>query len=633
MTSLLVLLPTLCLASVAFILTWIVIPLYRNIKAARATGLRYVVVPYYQYNFIIARLMRLTLLRAFDSFAPGPSNTSWRVLVTSLWPLKLRHAPFKELGTDTFLIVSPGGILFNTADAAVISQILARGVEFPKATNIYKQINIYGKNVVSTEGAAWRYHRKLTSPAFSERNNFLVWRETLSQTQRMMRKLVGHNDESKTVSHMGDHTMRLSLEVLGRAGLGQKLEWPSETGGKEQPKSFTSSLEYVSLHIVTIMVLLAIFPKWFLRHAPIPSFRSSFQAFEDWSLRMKEMIRSRRAALKEPSDTHENVVTDLIGQLVRGQDDESDEEMKQLFRLSDSEVLGNLFVFMIAGHETSANTIYFTLILLALHPPFQKKVQEELADIRGGRAVDNWFFEEHLPKLINGLLGAALNESLRVISPVLTIPKAISQPRTLSIDGKDATIPADTLFRLCIPSVHRNPKFWPRCPPAESNSPAPPVNEIEDDLEEFKPERWMTKETSLTGFINSAKALSAEALASTTQPMEYFRPFTPVKGAYIPFSDGQRSCLGRRFAQVEILAALAVILSQYSVELAVDEWAEDEHVAAMSHEEKMKVWQKAHDKAQFLLREKMTCIITVQLVKGVSIPVRFVRKGKERFHR
>jgi cytochrome P450 len=347
---------------------------------------------------------------------------------------------------------------------------------------------------------------------------------------------------------------------------------------------------------------------------------------------MKEMIRSRRAAQKEPFDTHENVVTDLIGQLVRGQDDESDEEMKQLFRLSDSEVLGNLFVFMIAGHETSANTIYFTLILLALHPSFQKKVQEELADINQGYSVDNWSFDSHLPKLINGLLGAALSESLRVISPVLTIPKAISQPRTLSIDGKDATIPADTLFRLCIPSVHRNPKFWPRCPPAEPNNSAFPVVEIEDDLDEYKPERWMTKETSLTGFLNSAKALSTEALASTTRPMEYFRPFTPVKGAYIPFSDGQRSCLGRRFAQVEILAALAVIFSQYSVELAVDEWAEDEHVAAMSHEERMKVWQKAHDKAQFLLREKMTCIITVQLVKGVSIPVRFVRKGKERFH-
>jgi cytochrome P450 len=259
-----VLLSTLCAILTAVTLSWILIPLYRNIKAAKATGLQYVVVPYYQYNFLLARFMRVTLLRAFDHFAPRPSITSWRYLVTSLWPLKLRHAPFKALGTDTFLIVAPGGILFNTADASVISQILSRGVEFPKATDIYKQINIYGKNVVSTEGAAWRYHRKLTSPAFSEKNNQLVWKETLHQSKMMLARLLGPQGEPKTVNHLADHTMRLSLEVLGRAGLGQKLEWPAENGDPAQPVSFTSSLEYVSLHIVTIMVLIGIFPKWFL---------------------------------------------------------------------------------------------------------------------------------------------------------------------------------------------------------------------------------------------------------------------------------------------------------------------------------------------------------------------------------
>ena len=208
--------------------------------------------------------MRLTFLRAFDHFAPRPAVDSWRLLVTSLWPLKLRHAPFKALGTDTFLTVSPGGILFNTADAAVISQILSRGAEFPKATEIYKQINIYGTNVVSTEGAVWRYHRKLTSPAFSDKNNQLVWKETLNQSKRMIKKLLGPKGEPMTVKHLGDNTMRLSLEVLGRAGLGQRLEWPAESEGKEEPLSFTSSLEYVSLHIVTIMVLIAIFPRWVL---------------------------------------------------------------------------------------------------------------------------------------------------------------------------------------------------------------------------------------------------------------------------------------------------------------------------------------------------------------------------------
>lgn len=52
--------------------------------------------------------------------------------------------------------------------------------------------------------------------------------------------------------------------------------------------------------------------------------------------------------------------------------------------------------------------------------------------------------------------------------------------------------------------------------------------------------------------------------------------FKPLKESSIPFSDGYRSCLGRRFSQVEILAVLAVIFRDYSVELAVDQFSSDE---------------------------------------------------------
>jgi hypothetical protein len=272
------------------------VPLYQNIRAAKATGLRYVVVPYYQYNFLLARIMRPTLLRAFDYFAPGPAITSWRFLVTSLWPLKLRHAPFKALGTDTFLIVAPGGILFNTADATVISEILSRGAEFPKATAIYKQINIYGKNVVSTEGPAWRYHRKLTSPAFSDKNNQLVWKETLHQGERMLEKLLGPNGEPRTVKDLKQCTMRLSLEVLGRAGLGQKLEWDAESGDSANLTSFASSLEYVSLHIVTIMLFMAVFPKWVLSECNAMESFSTSNIMQDTlqSLRLTDRCRNTR---------------------------------------------------------------------------------------------------------------------------------------------------------------------------------------------------------------------------------------------------------------------------------------------------------------------------------------------------
>lgn len=426
----------------------------------------------------------------------------------------------------------------------------------------------------------------------------------------MISKLQGLNSGSNTVKNVGDDIMRLSLEVLGRAGLG------------ENSASFTSSLEYVSVNVVSIMALMML-PKWIIHRIPAMVVRRLIKAYEDWKSQMQTMIRTRRSAILAGS-AHEGFGTDLIGQLVKGHSIKSGVQLAQSFALSDSEVLGNLFVFMVAGHETSANTIHFTLILLALHPKIQQKVHRELDDISQGRLASTWSFEHDFPRLLDGFLGAAVSESLRLISPSLTLPKTTLRPQRLNIDGKDVTLPSNTLIRLCVPSVHRNPHCWPHGPPTDPQNPAFPLDNLDNDLEEFKPERWMTGKKK-QGDCNDCDIPADSCSSSNTKSQK------PPRGAYIPFSDGQRSCLGRRFAQVEMMAALAVTLSECTVELAVDEWASDEEVINMTPEERGSVWQKASEKAHTILREKMTCVITVQFAKGTSIPLRFVKRGKERF--
>jgi hypothetical protein len=83
---------------------------------------------------------------------------------------------------------------------------------------------------------------------------------------------------------------------------------------------------------------------------------------------------------------------------------------------------------------------------------------------------------------------------------------------------------------------------------------------------------------------------------------------------------------------VEILAVLAVIFSQYSVELAVDDFASDEEIERMPKggNERREIYNKAINRAEYFLKEKVASIITLQL-RGVSIPIRLVRKGEERF--
>jgi hypothetical protein len=251
----------------AALLLNIALPLARNFRIAKASAIPYVIVPYYANNSLTAIFMSHTLLKFTDKIAPDLSVTSWRHLVTSKWPWKLRHAPFTRLHTDTFLTVAPRGIIMNTADANVIAQIFARGDDFPKATHLYRHVDIYGKNVVSSGGATWRRHRAVTSPAFTEKNNQLVWKETLGVTQAVLESwTAGGQDAGPTIRSVANDTMRLSLEIIGRAGLGQKLGWPKATENlqNELPAghtmSFTTAVQFLLRNMLYIIAL----PMWFL---------------------------------------------------------------------------------------------------------------------------------------------------------------------------------------------------------------------------------------------------------------------------------------------------------------------------------------------------------------------------------
>ena len=299
--------------------------------------------------------------------------------------------------------------------------------------------------------------------------------------------------------------------------------------------------------------------------------------------------------------------------------------------LSKDDLLGNAFVIMLAGHETTANAIHYSLIYLAMHWQSQKRLQEDVDRSIAGKSISDWKYDELFPRLFSGMPAAVMHETLRILQPIINIPKSTApgRPQSISIDGKEHLIPGNTHIRLCC-AVHKNPKYWPG--PSDQEKAMP--NDFWDarpDTERFRPERWLLdpKAKSVSESFVDIK-YDDEELRGPSGEDTSSQLFKPVKGSYIPFSDGFRSCIGRRFAQVEILAVFAVIFSHYSVELAVDEWASDEEVEKMSPTERENVWCKARDKADFSLRHKMASIITLQL-RGSSIPIRLVRRGEEKF--
>jgi cytochrome P450 len=255
----------------------------------------------------------------------------------------------------------------------------------------------------------------------------------------------------------------------------------------------------------------------------------------------------------------------------------------------------------------------------------------ELDSIFGDRDVSEWTYDQDLPRLFSGLMGAVMNEELRLIPPVTMIPKCTmpDSPQQLTIDGEEFTIPGNTNIGINVVAAHRNPKHWPHTRSTRA-SPLHPTSNTSSDLEEFRPERWLTGEGK-PGESHGAKPksasddLSLDAASDTSTSL-----FRPPKGAYVPFSDGARACLGRRFAQVEILAALAVILREHSVELSLDDYADEERVAAMTAAERRDAWDKAREEFERQFRDEMGTVITLQL-RGKGVKVRMCKRGQELF--
>lgn len=324
-----------------------------------------------------------------------------------------------------------------------------------------------------------------------------------------------------------------------------------------------------------------------------------------------------------------------LGQVSSGENQEGMDLFQALIRgsgitenkntnVQKSDLLGNAFVLMLAGHETTANTLHYSLVFLAMNWGSQKRLQDDIDKIMDGKPINQWKYEEHFPKLFGGMAAAVMNETLRLLQPIVNIPKStpVGRPQQLVLDGEQYTIPGNSHIFLSA-AVHRNPRYWPG-PVDKAKSDARP------DVDEFRPERWLADNKVNDQFedIN----YDDEELRGPSGEDTSGQLFKPVKGSYIPFSDGFRSCIGRRFAQVEILAVLAVVFSQYSVELAVDEYASDEEVERMpvGGKDRREVYRKAVDRADELLRHSAASIITLQL-RGVSIPIRLVKRGKERF--
>ena len=140
-----------------------------------------------------------------------------------------------------------------------------RWEDFPKPVELYAIMNMFGINVLTTEGTVWKHHRRIASKAFTEKNNVLVWEESLRQSQAMLKDWTEKEGGRGTVRSVQEDTMKLTLLIISYAGFGVHMDWSGlEEHDKEIDTSegYTMSYEDALITLLHNVLWVLVLPKW-----------------------------------------------------------------------------------------------------------------------------------------------------------------------------------------------------------------------------------------------------------------------------------------------------------------------------------------------------------------------------------
>lgn len=398
----------------------------------------------------------------------------------------------------------------------------------------------YGPNVVTAEGKEYSFHVRITAPPFNDGSgaNDLVWKESTFQTRQLMDSW---SKEGPTRDLSLDIN-RLTLGVISLTGFGKRLDLAAENSefGNTLPPGYKLSLLHalhtVTIHIVTILLI----PKWFMNMTPMAGIALAHAELEKY---LRAMIKSETANLNkdakyQSSDAKGNLLTSVL----RASAHEGaalGQGRKHAF--TEDEVLGNLFLYLLAGYETTANAITYGLITLALRPDLQEKVISEIDGVyeeayAAGRSELTYSDDFEKFEYTFGFM----YEMFRLYPGMLIITKMIPNATSITVypeneEPRHHLLPAECRVYMNAIAVHHNERYWPE-----------PLM--------IKPERWMNEKTKGLADIGDKNVVAADR---TRQ----------VKGTLMTFSGGGRACLGRKFAQAEYVGMLATLLREYRVVL------------------------------------------------------------------
>lgn len=367
---------------------------YRNYLVARTWGIPIIVIPIcWQDDWWLLGWQAFTWIRYLPNFLSW-----WFEYSHFSWSQDLRHEPHRKY-SDVFAIVSPGATEIIVNDPQANFEITAHYKSWLKPDSLYGLFETFGKGVISVNGDDWQRQRKIINPAFRESVNKAVWEESLKQARQMLDvRMTQHNGEG-TLDAVRKDCVLIALHVLSSAGFGHTHDF---SGGLRQvpeghTKSFSEALMFLLQNILHVFLFGNLKLPSFLMPAKLAEIKTTIREFTEY---LTEIVAYNRATTQGGGGGQ---AADIVGSLVEADEAAKREEKTggssfagKSLTLTDSETLGNLYVFQLAGFETTANALSYTIPFLARNPDIQAWVAEEIDAV--AKMEQSWDYETMFPK-------------------------------------------------------------------------------------------------------------------------------------------------------------------------------------------------------------------------------------------
>jgi cytochrome P450 len=366
---------------------------------------------------------------------------------------------------------------------------------FSPVESVLEEIGCNG--LFSAEGAAWAPQRKLVMQALSVPHIKAVYPTLSAITGRLFTRWQRAAAEGRTLE-MTEELKRYTVDVTSALAFG------------EDPRTLEQERGVIQEHLALILPMLmtrinAPFPYW--RYVKLPRDRKVDRALVEIHRYVRQMIERARAHRRDdPSDTPRHLLDAMLA--MRDAPDSG---------ITDDEVAANVLTLLLAGEDTTANSIAWALLYIAADPALQQRLAARARDALGAEPV----CAEYGTLKELDLFEAVCTEAGR-LRPVA----AISSFEPLEdVSVGDVQLPkGTTMFFLNRPAMLDELNFA--------------------NPQQFDPDRWLT-------------------------------PRDPARGAhepraYLQFGAGPRVCPGRHLAGVEMRLVLSMLMANFSIEMATD---------------------------------------------------------------